>query len=209
MIAERTSLTLESIIKQRILDESWDSVERKAPPKTTKVEFKTPLVLNQEKSKESLAQIYERDFLKQKKLLDNPDEAENEPLESPEQIDLKKSLKSVLEKLDILASFHFTPKTVNVETKIVKNLPALVMEEVTPITLSNASQMAPEEVFKKPKSGQLVGKSEITVTDKNRLKRKRKIKQKFIGKKKLEREAAIQAKIDAKAAAKLADKGDC
>jgi len=54
---------LEEIIKSRIRDELFDDVELKELPNDSANEFKKRLAINSEKSKLSLSEIYEQDFL--------------------------------------------------------------------------------------------------------------------------------------------------
>ncbi|XP_045416599.1 U3 small nucleolar ribonucleoprotein protein MPP10 [Lemur catta] len=167
VITEETTLQLEDIIKQRIRDQAWDDVVRKEKPKEDAYEYKKRLTLDHEKSKLSLAEIYEQEYIK----LNQQKTAEEE---NPEHVEIQKMMDSLFLKLDALSHFHFIPKPPVPEIKVVSNLPAVTMEEVAPVSVSDATLLAPEEIKEKNKAGDIKTAAEKTATDKKRERRKKK-----------------------------------
>ncbi|XP_022623551.1 U3 small nucleolar ribonucleoprotein protein MPP10 [Seriola dumerili] len=169
-VTEETTLQLEDIIKQRIKDQAFDDVVRKEKPKEEVFEYKKRLTLDHEKSKQSLAEVYEQEYLKQ-----NQQKTEEE--ENPAHVEIQKLMDTLFLKLDALSNFHFTPKPPVPEVKVVSNLPSITMEEVAPVSTSDATLLAPEEIKEKSKAGDVLGDTEKTSTDKKRERRhKKKVK---------------------------------
>lgn len=168
---------LEDIIKQRIIEESWDDVlPKKIIDESTKTKEKVEL--DHEKSKFGLAEVYERQYLG----LD-AEEAERQAKEKYEEI--TNLFNSICYKLDALSNFHYTPRIVKQDKEEQKNVAAITMEEVLPSAVSDASLLAPEEVYSTKKKP-VKGESELTSEDK---KAKRRAKKSSIRKQKRAEEA--------------------
>ncbi|NXM36852.1 MPP10 protein, partial [Oxyruncus cristatus] len=172
VITEETTFQLEDIIKQRILDEAWDDVVPKEKPKEEAFEYKKRMTLDHEKSKLSLAEIYEQEYMKLH-------QQKTEEEENPEHKEIQEMMDSLFLKLDALCNFHFTPKPPVPEVKIVSNLPAISMEEVAPVAVSDAALLAPEEIKEKNKAGDVKTDAEKTPTDKKRELRRKKLRKRM------------------------------
>ncbi|NXK24945.1 MPP10 protein, partial [Arenaria interpres] len=201
VITEETTFQLEDIIKQRILDEAWDDVVPKEKPKEEAFEYKKRLTLDHEKSKLSLAEIYEQEYMKLH-------QQKTEEEENPEHKEIQEMMDSLFLKLDALCNFHFTPKPPVPEVKIVSNLPAISMEEVAPVAVSDAALLAPEEIKEKNKAGDVKTDAEKTPTDKKRERRKKKLRKRMKLREKEKRQKLLEkmkpeqgAKLSKKAAA--------
>lgn len=185
VITEDTTLRLEDLIKQRIRDQAWDDVVRKEKPKEEAFEYKKRLTLDHEKSKLSLAEVYEQEYLK----LSQEKAAEEE---NPVHVEIQKLMDSLFLKLDALSNFHFIPKPPVPEIKVVSNLPAITMEEVAPVGVSDAALLAPEEVKGKNKAGDVKAAAEKTLTDRKRERRKRKLQKRLRLQEKEKRRRALE-----------------
>ncbi|XP_031978581.1 U3 small nucleolar ribonucleoprotein protein MPP10 isoform X1 [Corvus moneduloides] len=185
VITEETTFQLEDIIKQRILDEAWDDVVPKEKPKEEAFEYKKRIALDHEKSKLSLAEIYEQEYMKLH-------QQKTEEEENPEHKEIQEMMDSLFQKLDALCNFHFTPKPPVPEVKIVSNLPAISVEEVAPVAVSDAALLAPEEIKEKNKAGDVKTDAEKTPTDKKRDLRRKKLRKRMRRREKEKRQKLLE-----------------
>ncbi|CAG8630279.1 6215_t:CDS:2, partial [Funneliformis mosseae] len=163
-ITEQFTEKLEDIIKRRILDETFDDVERKRDPNFRPFLPSKLVEISDEKSKKSLAEIYEEDYVKQttKDMKNEKDEALKK-----EHKEIENMFKDLCHKLNALSNFHYTPKPPKPEITVISDLPAISMEEVIPVNVSDAKLLAPEEVYDK-KKGEIKGETEKDSTEKKR-----------------------------------------
>nr|CCA19611.1 U3 small nucleolar ribonucleoprotein putative [Albugo laibachii Nc14] len=161
-ITAESSLKMEELIKQRILEDQFDDVVGQAPSddldKTHKV-----VDVPTEQSKEGLGDIYEREYLKT--VSGNGIDPESQK----DQDEIAVMYERLCWKLDALSNFQFTPKPAVKELQVNPAVPAIALEEMIPIGISDANLKAPEEVFeKKRKRGEVIPLSKDEMTQKER-----------------------------------------
>ncbi|XXG84008.1 hypothetical protein AAC387_Pa10g1627 [Persea americana] len=168
VITEEVTTSLEVLIKKRILEGHFDDVQ-KAPNFPTKAP-KALKELDENKSQKGLAELYEEEFAQKTGLSSAPLSFSDEQKKEATLL-----FKKLCLKLDALSHFHFTPKPVIEDMSINVNVPALAMEEVAPMAVSDAAMLAPEEVF----AGKGDIKEAAELTKEERIRRRANKKRKF------------------------------
>jgi U3 small nucleolar RNA-associated protein MPP10 len=174
IISAEVTKSLEDTIKRRILDHVFDDPIRKLDkPDRGDYRARAP-DLDQEKSKKSLSQIMEDEYTAQTQPGAAKDAEKDKMTEQQKECLLL--FKSVCMRMDALANAHFTPLKVKEELDVVplKDAAAIHLEDVTPATVSNATLLAPEELYKTSSRGATRGESEWTTEEKRALRRERK-----------------------------------
>lgn len=163
---------LEDVIKRRILNEDWDDVIPRELPDVGWNQKRGELPeVSQEKSKLGLGELYEREFLK-KAIGYDVDAAEKQSEEDKAKNEMKSLFAQLCSNLDALSNYHFAPRPVAEEAEVrTLTKPAIAMEEVLPLHVSDARTVAPEEVFgtKRGREAILRGESELEQADKKRI----------------------------------------
>ncbi|KAL0098271.1 U3 small nucleolar ribonucleoprotein complex, subunit Mpp10 [Phycomyces blakesleeanus] len=149
VITQESTTALEDLIKKRIVDNMFDDVERKSDPSARPFLPSKRVELNDQRSKKSLAELYEDDYVKK---TTNDQTNEKDEALNKEHEEISTMFQTLCEKLDALSNFHYTPKAPKPEITVVSNAAAISMEDVTPVNVSDATLFAPEEVYDKKRN---------------------------------------------------------
>jgi len=171
LITKDTTERLEAIIEQRIRDKAYDDVMRTVKPTDDPKKYREALLIDQQKSTQSLATIYEQEYNKHNET-DKVDDSGSKSNTKHDEI--KRAMGALFAKLDALCNFHYTPKSLVAEVRIINNMPSLQMEEIGPIAASDSIRIAPEEA-KKHERGDVKAIEERSNTDRARERRKKKM----------------------------------
>ncbi|KAI4365927.1 hypothetical protein MLD38_021864 [Melastoma candidum] len=165
VITEEVTASLEDLIRKRIMEAHFDDVEK--PPSLPGKGPREIKELDENKSKKGLAEIYEDEYAQKASLISAPSSFSDEQKKEATLL-----FKKLCLKLDALSHFHFAPKPVIEDMSIQANVPALAMEEIAPLAVSDAAMLAPEEVFSG--KGNVKDESELTQADRKRRRAKKK-----------------------------------
>ncbi|ODV60211.1 rRNA-processing protein MPP10 ASCRUDRAFT_157508 [Ascoidea rubescens DSM 1968] len=197
IITQEVTESIEDMIRRRIKEANFDDIPKRLPMKNSQnlIKNRNQMDVSEYKSSKSLAEIYEEEYGLKK----NDDESSNTNITK----ELEKSHKEIesmyqllSHKLDALCSAHFIPKPAQKEIDIKVNTSTITMEDAQPLSMSNETTLAPQEIYKptvgidskevKLKSGLIISKNELSRDDKNRLRRANKRKRSKMLKSKVE-----------------------
>ncbi|BBN18173.1 U3 small nucleolar RNA-associated protein MPP10 [Marchantia polymorpha subsp. ruderalis] len=170
VITEEVTASLEDMIKARIAEGRFDDIQRRYVAADTAP--KERIELDENKSQKGLGELYEADYMQQTGSAVAP-ATSNDALRSEATL----LFKALCSRLDALSHFNFAPKPVIEDMGVRADVPALAMEEVAPLAVSDASMLAPEEVF----TGEDGLKAEAELTPEERKRRRAQKKRKRKG----------------------------
>ncbi|CAB4252126.1 similar to Saccharomyces cerevisiae YJR002W MPP10 Component of the SSU processome and 90S preribosome [Maudiozyma barnettii] len=175
VITTEVTESLEDMIRKRIKEFNFDDLQRKTINDFAQRGQRQKVEISDVKSSKSLAEIY-------------ADDAQGVSEENDISEQLQKSHDEITElfnnityKLDALSSAHFIPRPAKKSLEVRVESAAITMEDAQPLSMSSASTLAPQEVYKsgkadndneiRLKNGTVMSREELTREDKNRLRR--------------------------------------
>jgi len=193
VITEEATKTVEDLIRQRIIDQDFDDVQRRLPIEKD-ADYRKEMELSTEKSKVGLGEEYAKEY-EERVMGHTP---VRELSRSKEEQELHDMFTSLCQKFDALSNFHFTPKPPKPSDSDAKpeNVSSIAMEDATPIAAGQeAQQITPEELLATKKGKEGLGKSreEMEQNERKRLRQARKT-----AKRKRKRQADAEKRIVSK-----------
>jgi len=150
VITEEVVLGLEDRIKARILEGRFDDVVRKRPVDDKPFLPSRLFELQDTKSKQSLAQIYEDEYTATQSGGVAGEDRDGKLAAEHEEI--TRTWETISSKLDALSNAHFTPKAPTATISTVTNVASTSLESALPTSNTVASALAPEEIYERSSS---------------------------------------------------------
>ncbi|CAH7686955.1 U3 small nucleolar ribonucleoprotein complex, subunit Mpp10 [Phakopsora pachyrhizi] len=154
-VTEERTLSLEALIKKRIIEGQFDDVVRKRLINHKAFLPSRFLELQDTKSSRSLTDLYEDSFQSSKQkhqqgeggvTLSESIDPKDEKL-SKEHLEITELVEDLFGKLDALSNAHFTPKVPKPTIKTVSDLPSISLESSLPTGTGTTTILAPEEIY--------------------------------------------------------------
>ncbi|KAL6309986.1 U3 small nucleolar ribonucleoprotein complex, subunit Mpp10 [Sparassis latifolia] len=171
VITEEVVQSLEERIKARILESQFDDVVQRRPVEDKPFLPSRFFELQDTKSKQSLAEIYEDEYTAT--VSGGVAGEDRDGKLKKEHDEIEKLWETISGKLDALCNAHFTPKAPKASISTVANVAAATLESALPTTISTSTMLAPEEVFA-PSARDLRARSELAPVEKRALRNKQK-----------------------------------
>ncbi|KAJ7492583.1 U3 small nucleolar ribonucleoprotein complex, subunit Mpp10 [Mycena latifolia] len=169
VVTEESVQVLEERIKARILEGRFDDVVRIRPMDDKPFLPSRFFELKDTKSTQSLAQIYEGEYVAAQANGGVVDDRDGKLHKEHEELEIL--WEGICGKLDALCNAHFMPKQPKATISSVSNVSTATMESALPTTKSTTSMLAPEEVFATSSSDPRA-RSELTPAEKRALRGK-------------------------------------
>ncbi|CCE88389.1 Piso0_001892 [Millerozyma farinosa CBS 7064] len=185
IVTEDFSESIDDVIRRRIKEEQFDDLPKRYISDLEKHDRRPAFELSQEKSKKTLADIYEEEYNGTE---DNTKSEETEKLHS----EIGNLFEKVTYMLDSLCSAHYIPKPHQTKTIEIKASDAaeINLEDSQPAVVGSGSTLAPQEIYSlknkgnenkaanqiQLKSGLSYSKDELSREEKLRLRRANKRK---------------------------------
>lgn len=165
IVTQEAIESLEERIKIRIAENRFDDVLRIKAPDDKPALTSRYLELKDTKSTQSLAQIYEEDFLAAQS--GDTSRGNMDAKLKKEHEEIERLWEKLSHKLDALCNTHFTPKQPKAVISTISNVPTSALENALPTIHSTSTLLAPEEVFAPSTAWQ--ARSEMTPAQKKSL----------------------------------------